>query len=411
MTWLIIDAVCQALFGHYDNRATRARVPNNDRVELLPLTERRREGMFIALDHKGSPMTEADKSRLLRQDRAARRAGRNPLKDYTVVTLPDYWRTRVHVLLALGLLSASAVTAALFFIPLAVGRLATSLLVDAPIFDGYNWLVGGYVCWGSYSLGNSTKKRIVQWSRAGRLRRSQTSTRFKRGVFNAARCAYSVFTLYFLLPLLVGVNFELFISLPARYGFSSELTPVLHIWDAWAMGTAMISMYVGAVGFAGHEEHGPDLPFGQRFRDAFRRPLRQKFKTVNRFLLPIALYLVVPIVLPWVFLLSMCTGLKLMGVPLPNVDNSWAFRMMYPVTSAGMLMLASWRVISEILHRIRQWMIDAEYVLEERVENYDPADEDTALPEVTVLGPGGVVQRLVPGPDEDDWEDVEVMAE
>jgi E3 ubiquitin-protein ligase MARCH6 len=140
LAWLVTDAICQSMFGRYDNRATRARVPGNDRVELLPLTSGRREGMFIPLDQKGAPRNEADELRLLRQDRAARRAGRNPLKDYTVVNLPDYWRTRIHVLLGVGLMSTSVLVATLFFVPLAVGRLGSSYFFTAPVFDGYNWV-------------------------------------------------------------------------------------------------------------------------------------------------------------------------------------------------------------------------------------------------------------------------------
>lgn len=144
LAWLVTDAICQSVFGRYDNRATSARVPSNDRVELLPLTEGAREAMFIPLDHKGAPKTEVDELRLLRQDRAARRAGRNPMKDYTVIQLPDYWRTRIHVLLGVGLASASLLVAAVFFIPLAVGRLATSFFFVAPVFDGYSWVSASF---------------------------------------------------------------------------------------------------------------------------------------------------------------------------------------------------------------------------------------------------------------------------
>jgi E3 ubiquitin-protein ligase MARCH6 len=140
MGWLVADAVCQFIFGKYDNRATRARVPASDRVELATLAERRREGVFIPLDSKGAPRTEADKIRLLKQDRAARKAGRNPKDDYTVVTLPDFWRTRVYALLAFMLFSAACVTAGLIFVPLAIGRQVTAFWFDEVVYDGYSWV-------------------------------------------------------------------------------------------------------------------------------------------------------------------------------------------------------------------------------------------------------------------------------
>lgn len=201
---------------------------------------------------------------------------------------------------------------------------------------------------------------------------------------------YSLGVLYFILPMLVGINFELFISLPARYGFSNDLTPVLHLWDAWAMGTGLISLYVGAIGYLGHEavqDPRPGHEFrAQRFREAFRRPLRQNFRSLNRSFLPLALAMLVPIVVPWMLLLGICMYLKLIGVPLPNVDNSWAcelscgitltpVRMMYPVTLVVILLTVTWKKLSDMAGSARQWIFDAEYVIEERVENYEP-DED-----------------------------------
>jgi E3 ubiquitin-protein ligase MARCH6 len=109
-------------------------------VELATLAERRREGVFIPLDSKGAPRTEADKIRLLKQDRAARKAGRNPKDDYTVVTLPDFWRTRVYALLAFMLFSAACVTAGLIFVPLAIGRQVTAFWFDEVVYDGYSWV-------------------------------------------------------------------------------------------------------------------------------------------------------------------------------------------------------------------------------------------------------------------------------
>lgn len=121
------------------------------------------------------------------------------------------------------------------------------------IFANHSQIVGVYLCLISYNLGQAAKKQIVDSSRAERLRRSQKSTRVKRWLLGVARGVYATFMLYIVLPLMVGINYELFISLPARYGFSSDITPVLHVWDAWAAGTSMVSLYVGGVGFAADE--------------------------------------------------------------------------------------------------------------------------------------------------------------
>ncbi|GMK59202.1 hypothetical protein CspeluHIS016_0702170 [Cutaneotrichosporon spelunceum] len=408
--WMVADAVCQVVFGSYDNRATRARVPASDRVELATLAERRREGVFIPVDRNGAPRTQADQIRLLKQDRAARKAGRNPMDDYTIVALPEFWRTRVYALLVFMLFSAACVTAGVIFVPLAVGRQATASWFGGPVYDGYSWVVGIYTCLISYSMGQSAKKHIIDSSRAERLRRSQKSTRVKRWLRGVVRSVYAVFVLYLVLPLMAGINFELFISLPARYGFSDDVTPVLHVWDAWATGLAMLSLYVGGVGWAA-DDVLPDGP--PSFREAFKRPLRVKSGRITKLCLPLIGYLTVPIVLPWLTFVSLRSTLRMIGVPLPQVDNGWAFRMMYPITTTALLVSISWRIIAAVVVRTRQWMIDAEYVVEERVENYEPGVE-AASEDVVVEaeeGPANLADAANPAPveQEEEWEDVMVV--
>ncbi|EKD03873.1 hypothetical protein A1Q2_01886 [Trichosporon asahii var. asahii CBS 8904] len=370
--WIVADAVCQRVFGTYDNRATPARVPNSDRIELLSLSERRKEGMFILLDSNGAPRTPADEIRLLKQDRAARRAGRNPKRDYTVVQLPEFWRTRVYALFASAMLSAAAVVATVVLVPLCVGRMATNMVFHEQIYDGYNWIVGGYICWGSYALGKDLQRRIITYSRARRIRKSGTSTRAKRVVLARLSNAYALALLYFAFPLLVGVNFELFIGVPARYGLARGVTPVLHLWDAWAMGVAFISIFVGVIGFA---NEGGNLPLAERLRDAFKHPLHQPFVQLSEFVLPILAILLVPITVPWAVFLGVRTALAGLGLA-GFVDGTAAFRLTYPllfVPSAAFLL--RWP-LRRLLSRVRQWMIDAEYVVYERVENYEPEADD-----------------------------------
>lgn len=135
-----------------------------------------------------------------------------------------------------------------------------------------------------------------------------------------------------------------------------------------------------------------------------------------------------PIAVPWIGFVSLRTTLQMLGVPLPQVDNGWAcefvgyvlqlttVRMMYPITTTALLGVVSWRVISSVLTRVRQWMIDAEYVVEERVENYEPDNyEHPAEAEWAhqLLDPVYVVEDgpEVPGnaEPEDEWEDVVVL--
>jgi hypothetical protein len=44
--------------------------------------------------------------------------------------------------------------------------------------------------------------------------------------------AYASIVLFLMLPGLVGLVFELYIVLPAKYGLR-DVAPVLHAWDIW----------------------------------------------------------------------------------------------------------------------------------------------------------------------------------
>lgn len=138
--WPICDWICQKLFGKYRTEATDARVPASDSVVLMPIEQRRKEGgVFVPLDESGIPYNRADKLRLLKQDKIAREAGRLPTSDYTVIWLPKYWRTRIHMFVASALASMSIVIALAVFMPLAVGRMMWKTL-GMDVHDGYSWV-------------------------------------------------------------------------------------------------------------------------------------------------------------------------------------------------------------------------------------------------------------------------------
>lgn len=132
------------MFGKYDPTATLARVPAQDRVLLLSTKKNgipRREGMFIPLTLKMQPKTPEDKLKMIRQDLLARRADpqRDPAKDFKVVSLPPYWRTRIHVFI-LSLLAGGGLSLSLFVLcPIILGRemLKASF---GQIHDGYSFV-------------------------------------------------------------------------------------------------------------------------------------------------------------------------------------------------------------------------------------------------------------------------------
>jgi len=136
--WPILDKPFQLLFGQYKNTQTDARVPGADQIVLLSPAERRKGGVFVPVDPQGATRTPEDKLRLLKQDRAAREAGRDPKTDYTVIWLPRYWRTKIHAFIVVTLTTVSITLALGCFVPLVVGRAAMAMLFTESTHDGYN---------------------------------------------------------------------------------------------------------------------------------------------------------------------------------------------------------------------------------------------------------------------------------
>jgi len=107
--------------------------------------------------------------------------------------------------------------------------MSTSVQVGAALIEQ---LTGVYMIWAVYYLGQAVRKHVVLSRLAGRLRRSDASTRAKRLLMGALARTYVLTTLYLTIPSVVGIGWELYIAMPLRYG-SKSYTPVLHFWEAW----------------------------------------------------------------------------------------------------------------------------------------------------------------------------------
>lgn len=69
--------------------------------------------------------------------------------------------------------------------------------------------------------------------RAPRLRRSNLSTRIKRGFLTRLRDAYRLLLIGGLWPTLCGLVVNIYVLVPLRYGLRSDIVPVIHVWEAW----------------------------------------------------------------------------------------------------------------------------------------------------------------------------------
>ncbi|KAK4684277.1 E3 ubiquitin-protein ligase MARCH6, partial [Tremellales sp. Uapishka_1] len=404
--WPVLDSIYQFVFGGYDNAATLARVPSADQVALLSPAERRKGGVFVLLDNEGRPKTENGKLNLLKQDKLAREAGRDPQADYTVVWLPRYWRIRIHSFIFSALVTTAFAIAVGFFVPLGIGRLAMGMVFGSGVHDGYNLLAGGYIAWGGYVLGRQVKKRIIQHTKAERYRRTDRSTRLKRSVKAAMGGVYSVVVLHGVLPLFMGLLVDLYVILPWKYGFKFEVSPVVHLWDTWAMGSATSSVFVGMTGvlISRRRQRHPEGPETriEMMRDYIKHPLKAEFQKVNSIFLPLLGILITPILAPIAIVLLLAVATS-----WPDELYVIVFRATVPFALLASASVLLERIIVRNMSRFRQRIIDAEYVIEERVENYDAEKEKVKeMEREKVRGKGKAEED-----GEEEWEDLEDVEE
>ena len=97
-------------------------------------------------------------------------------------------------------------------------------------------------------LGRKAQKHIVALNRAGSLRRSTLTVRWKRRELKFLHRSWAIFMLFGVHPLLRGLLLEMRIGVWVRYKFR-EGPVVLHIWDAWAMGALMDALLVGMANY------------------------------------------------------------------------------------------------------------------------------------------------------------------
>ena len=245
--WSTVSFFIRHMLSDYNPKATYARVPNRDQLKLLPNPDRR-PGTFILLDPLGTPQSREDKLRLLKQDQAAKNAGRDPEKDYAMVWLPQWWQARIYGLIFLALSFATAFLAIGFFGPILIGRLAIQYVSGKDLHDGYAYvgfaicdcelethaqLVGAHVAGLVFITAIRASRWVGDLNRSALVRYSGPSARIKRMIMVRLTHFYALVLFYGVLPLIVGINWELYIGMLGRYGSERGVSPVLHVWDAW----------------------------------------------------------------------------------------------------------------------------------------------------------------------------------
>jgi len=208
------------------------RVPANDQIMLLP-----RARVIVPLDGNSEPKDEAARERLERQDEEARRHGRNPQDDYTVVYLPPRFSRRVMIFTFLIWMYGMAGVVAFISLPLITGRAVLNIWPKREVHDGYAFGVGFHLLAIIFYLVRSAYRVFARRPNLSAL--PVLFKRILRGLLWLLKMSWLMFSFYAVLPVLAGIALELHVILPVKFVMHPLRTPVFHIVENWASGVVL----------------------------------------------------------------------------------------------------------------------------------------------------------------------------
>jgi E3 ubiquitin-protein ligase MARCH6 len=233
-------------------------IPIDGRFYRVPATEHtlildgRPE--HIETDADGVALNEADRILVELQVAAARKFGRDPAVDYKVVFYPSHFKLRlVAFFISLWSVSAAVVWVA-GVLPIRIGRLALAKLFRLrDVHDAYSWLVGLYTLWAIQMTRYVVSRERRRWKKylSTRKRRKFPIKLFfyhTTGMF--ARLLVAAISIFGVLPLLLGLVFEVYLVIPLKYSIHPGVPPTVRFWDCWATGVLWGSLVVQAQRYA-----------------------------------------------------------------------------------------------------------------------------------------------------------------
>jgi len=112
------------------------RVPYADSVALV----KPRRNVFVEVDNSGIPVSDEGKITAVLQDRVGRKAHRRVKEDYTQVFMPALYHLRFWIFGMSLLVSVAWTCAMAMFMPIAIGRMVTTMYFGRQVHDGYSFV-------------------------------------------------------------------------------------------------------------------------------------------------------------------------------------------------------------------------------------------------------------------------------
>jgi E3 ubiquitin-protein ligase MARCH6 len=212
---------------------TFRRVPATDNL-ALPRDVR----ATVQVAENGEPIDDAARALMTLQNTEAEKAKRNAKDDYMIVYIPPHFRRRVITFVVLLWVIGAFTLGVAVALPIQLGRSFFALFCSRGVHDGYSLVVGFYLLWGCFLIGNA-----IDHLDKSRQRISGDGPRVdlrvlvvKRGLLWVVKASYMVVCLGIVIPTLVSFVVDLYIILPIRIAMHPEMTPRVRVVDTWALG-------------------------------------------------------------------------------------------------------------------------------------------------------------------------------
>jgi E3 ubiquitin-protein ligase MARCH6 len=200
----------------------------------------------IQTDYNGNGITQGDRDMIDLQILASEKAHRIPQNDYKVIFYPSKFRLRLVAFTIVIWVAIFGTIWTCLTLPIRIGRLIFRITLNiTDIHDAYSWIAGLYLIWFAMFIKYVVGREQRRWSKYFSLRpRSHFPVKyFVIHTFTIiGRLAFAVSMLIFVIPLLVGLLFEVYMVLPLSYHLYPNTTPVLRIADAWAAGMILCAI-------------------------------------------------------------------------------------------------------------------------------------------------------------------------
>lgn len=353
---------------------TFRRVPASDNI-ALPKDMRATAEVL----EDGTPADPAAAELVAAQDAEALKAKRDIKNDYLIVYFPPNFRLRIFGFIASVWVIVAVLAAIFIAVPVQLGRHFFCLFTSKVLHDGYSFLAGLYLLWACYLVAKTVERMDKRRQRrGGDGPRAEFAVFFvKRSLLWLSKIAYMGIFLGIIIPILFALVIDMYIVMPVRLTLNPTLAIHIRIVDMWALGLVYGKIFMRI-------NRRPQFDVGRGvvtiINNGWTHPdPKQATKEV---IMPLVVGLLGMLVLP----AAAVWGLReFFDLPLsPKFMFMHAYPGMFATVGFYRASVATLRLLSSWSQAIR----DKEFLVEMRLQNLEPATNETNAQKGGVEGEG-----------------------